>query len=75
MLSTTSPNPNNRRTIITKVLVRLSCFVIAELWLNAVNLDTLADYHEFMQGRMALEVAQQQTITRISFNQAPALFG
>lgn len=68
MLSTTSPNPQpQRREIIAKVLMRLSCFIIAEFWLNAVNLDTLADYHEFMQGRMAIAVAQQQTITQVRF--------
>ncbi|MBE9033474.1 hypothetical protein IQ266_27460 [filamentous cyanobacterium LEGE 11480] len=60
-------------TIAARVLIRLSCFIVIEFWLNAVNLDTLADYHEFMQRQLAIEVTQQQTIAQNSFNATPVL--
>jgi hypothetical protein len=63
------PNTPQRRTqIILKGLARLACFTIAECWLNAVNLDTLADYHEFIHDQLMREISQQQRIAYVINN-------
>jgi hypothetical protein len=65
----------SRSAIIRRVVVRMICFAIAECWLNAVNLDTLADYYEFMQGQLDVTIAQHQVATIDSFEVHAALLG
>jgi hypothetical protein len=66
MFPSTAPQSSPSRTqTILKGIVHLTCFTIAECWLNAVNLDTLADYHEFIQNQLMLEISQQQRITYV----------
>jgi hypothetical protein len=57
--------PTTRIRIILKAIARLTCFTIAECWLNAVNLDTLADYHEFIQDQLMREISYRQQITAV----------
>ncbi|MFM2432510.1 MAG: hypothetical protein RLZZ511_3724 [Cyanobacteriota bacterium] len=45
-----------------RFFVRLSCFVIAECWLNAVNLDTIADYNEFIHNQLMAQIQQSQMV-------------
>ncbi len=73
--STTDKITPSRSTIIRRVLVRLACFAIAECWLNAANLDTLADYQEFMQKDAAVTIVQHQFIEKANFGEIIALVG
>jgi hypothetical protein len=43
-----------------RFLMRLGCFVIAEYWLNVANLDTIADYNEFIQNQLMAQIQQSQ---------------
>jgi hypothetical protein len=67
-----SPTPR-RQQVILKGLARLACFTIAECWLNAVNLDTLADYHEFIHDQLMREISQQQRIASVINNTQASL--
>ena len=71
--STTDKITPSRSTIIRRVLVRLICFAVAECWLNAANLDTLADYQEFMQKDLAVTIAQHQIVEATDFGAIIAL--
>jgi hypothetical protein len=71
--STTYKVAPSRSTIIRRVLIRLICFAIAECWLNAVNLDTLADYQEFMQKDLEVTISQHQIVEATDFGAIIAL--
>jgi hypothetical protein len=64
-----------RPATILKGILHIACFAIAECWLNAVNLDTLADYHEFIQNQLMREISQHQAIAQVSFNIPQAQLG
>jgi hypothetical protein len=57
-----SPILNPTARCLVRFSVRLSCFVIAECWLNAVNLDTIADYNEFIHNQLMAQIQQSQMV-------------
>jgi hypothetical protein len=43
--------PSNFGPTIQRLLIHVTCFAAAECLLNMADLDTLADYYEFIQGQ------------------------
>jgi hypothetical protein len=43
--------PSNLGSTIQRLLIHVTCFAAAECLLNVADLDTLADYYEFINGQ------------------------
>jgi hypothetical protein len=73
MLSITHQHQKSNQSlgqVVTKFVVKASCFVAAECLLNMAGLDTLADYYEFIAGESQVEIiSHQAAVPAALFNQ------